>query len=98
MFREIPRGSSMGFVSESQIRTRLAGGGRRIRTTGPSRVEYLCFDWFCRLEGWKKPVEKSPPLRGGPAVRIRLPPALSPLRTSFSGGKRGRVRRDDKGR
>jgi len=34
----------------------------------------------------------------GPMVRIRLPPALSPLRTSFSGGKRGKVRGDDKGR
>src|ERR1700730_8199973 len=33
----------------------------------------------------------------GPMVRIRLPPALSPLRTSFSGGKRGKVRGDDKG-
>src|SRR5439155_2356965 len=42
----------------------LTAGGRRIRTTGPSRVEYLCFDWFCRLEGCKKPVQKSPPLRG----------------------------------
>ena len=37
-------------------------------------------------------------LQGGPVVRIRLPPALSPLRTSFSGGKRGKVRGDDKGR
>jgi len=35
---------------------------------------------------------------GGPRVRIHLPPALSPLRTSFSGGKRGKVRGDDKGR
>jgi hypothetical protein len=34
----------------------------------------------------------------GPMVRIRFPPALSPLRTSFSGGKRGKVRGDDKGR
>ena len=34
----------------------------------------------------------------GPRVRIRLPPALSPLRTSFSGGKRGKVGGDDKGR
>src|SRR5437016_7251364 len=34
----------------------------------------------------------------GPAVRISFPPALSPLRTSFSGGKRGKVRGDDKGR
>src|SRR5438105_228954 len=33
---------------------------------------------------------------GGPGVRISLPPALSPLRTSFSGGKRGKVRGDDK--
>src|SRR5437868_6750525 len=33
-----------------------------------------------------------------PMVRIRFPPALSPLRTSFSGGKRGKVRGDDKGR
>ena len=31
-------------------------------------------------------------------VRIRFPPALSPLRTSFSGGKRGKIRGDDKGR
>src|ERR1700738_2470083 len=29
---------------------------------------------------------------GEPKVRISLPPALSPLRTSFSGGKRGKVR------
>ena len=36
--------------------------------------------------------------REGPAVRIPLDPALSPLRTSFSGGKRGKVRGDDKGR
>src|SRR5438309_8529133 len=36
--------------------------------------------------------------REGPTVRIRFPPALSPLRTSFSGGKRGKVRGDDKGR
>ena len=28
----------------------------------------------------------------GPRVRILFPPALSPLRTSFSGGKRGKVR------
>jgi hypothetical protein len=27
----------------------------------PSWVEYLCFDWFCQLEGWNKPVQKSPP-------------------------------------
>src|SRR5882724_4921659 len=33
---EIPRGSSMGFVSESQVRTRLPAGGKRIRTRGPS--------------------------------------------------------------
>ena len=39
----------------------LSAGGKRSRTTGPSRVEYLCFDWFCQLEGWKKPVQKSPP-------------------------------------
>src|SRR6478672_11673984 len=32
-----------------------------------------------------------------PMVRIHLPPAESPLRTSFSGGKRGKVRGDDKG-
>jgi hypothetical protein len=32
----------MGFVSESQIRTRLAAGGSRIRTTGPSRKQ-CCF-------------------------------------------------------
>jgi len=44
-----------------QVRTGLPAGGRRIRTIGPSRVEYLCFDWFRRLEGWKKPVQKSPP-------------------------------------
>src|SRR4051812_4369502 len=34
----------------------------------------------------------------GPTVRIRFPPALSPLRTSFSGGKRARsaeTTRDD---
>ena len=31
-------------------------------------------------------------------VRIHFPPALSPLRTSFSGRKRGKVRGDDKGR
>src|SRR6266436_4828367 len=47
----------------SRVRTRLLAGGRRIRTTGPSRVEYLCFDWFCQLEGWKKPVQKNPRLR-----------------------------------
>src|SRR6267143_3828403 len=41
--------------------------------------------------------EKPPVLGGGPAVRIRLPPALSPLRTSFSGGKRGKVRRRQSG-
>ena len=68
-------------VRQSPARDRahngVAAGGRRIRTTGPSRVEYLCFDWFCRLEGWKKPVQKSPPLRGGPAVRICLPPPAS---------------------
>jgi hypothetical protein len=34
----------------------------------------------------------------GPMVRIHLPPALSPLRTSFSGGKRENVRGDDNGR
>src|SRR5207247_1419295 len=32
--------------------------------TGPSWVEYLCFDWFCWLEGWKKPAQKSPRLSG----------------------------------
>src|SRR6266478_9323956 len=48
-----------------QVRTGLPAGGRRIRTTGPSRVEYLCFDWFCQLEGWKKPVQKSHHLSGG---------------------------------
>jgi hypothetical protein len=31
-------------------------------------------------------------------VRIHFPPALNPLRTSFSGEKRGKVRGDDKGR
>src|SRR5882672_53088 len=41
-----------------QVHTGLPAGGRRIRTIGPSRVEYLCFDWFRRLEGWKKPVQK----------------------------------------
>src|SRR6266566_4856476 len=71
--------------AEEPVLRRLCAGGRRIRTTGPSRVEYLCFDWFCRLEGWKKPVQKSPPLRGGPAVRIRLPPAASLLRRRGSG-------------
>ena len=35
-----------------------------------------------------------PVSREGPAVRIHFPPALSPLRTSFSGGKRGKVRGD----
>jgi hypothetical protein len=30
-------------------------------------------------------------------VRIHFPPAASPLRTSFSGGKRGKIRGDDKG-
>jgi Thiamine pyrophosphate enzyme, C-terminal TPP binding domain len=30
--------------------------------------------------------------RAEPEVRIHLPPALSPLRTSFSGGERGKVR------
>src|SRR6266478_594632 len=38
------------------------------------------------------------PFVEGPRLRIRLPPALSPLRTSFSGGKRGEIRGDDKGR
>src|SRR4029077_3866187 len=33
-----------------------------------------------------------------PMVRIHLPPALSPLRTSFSGGERGKVGGDDRGR
>src|ERR1700730_13676287 len=37
-------------------------------------------------------------VREGPRGRIHLPPALSPLRTLFSGGKRGKVRGDDKGR
>jgi hypothetical protein len=54
-----------GICPENQVRTGLPAGGRRIRTTCPSRVENLCFDWFCRLEGWKKPVQKSPPLNGG---------------------------------
>ena len=35
--------------------------------------------------------------REGPRVRIHFPPALSPLRTSFSGGKRGKVRRERNG-
>src|ERR1700730_4644307 len=35
---------------------------------------------------------------GEPKVRIHLPPALSPLRTWLAGGKRGKVRGDDKGR
>ena len=38
------------------------------------------------------------PFAAGPMVRIRFPPALSPLRTSFSGGKRSKVRGDDKGK
>src|SRR6267142_5723066 len=46
----------------------------------------------------KRSLEKRCPSDGGPRVRIHLPPALSPLRTSFSGGKRGKVRGDDKGR
>ena len=54
----------MAFTPENQVRTGLPAGGSGIRTTGPSRVEYLCFDWFCRLEGWKKPVQKSPPSWG----------------------------------
>src|ERR1700730_16528120 len=33
-----------------------------------------------------------------PRVRIHFTPAKSLLRTSFSGGKRGKVRGDDKGR
>src|SRR6266481_3918931 len=63
--RALSPSAYMGFLPENQVRTRLPTGGRRIRTTGPSRVEYLCFDWFCRLEGWKKPVQKSPPSLGG---------------------------------
>jgi len=36
-------------------------GGRRIRTIGPSRVESICLNRFCRQERWKRPVRKNPP-------------------------------------
>src|SRR5438094_5467714 len=34
-----PRQSSMGFIPENQVRTRLPAGGRRIRTIGPGTKE-----------------------------------------------------------
>src|SRR6266446_3516650 len=33
------RQSSMGFIPENQLRTRLPAGGNRIRTIGPPRTE-----------------------------------------------------------
>ena len=39
-----PRQSSMGFIPENQVRTRLPAGGRRIRTIGPQheRAGFCC--------------------------------------------------------
>jgi hypothetical protein len=64
-----PRQPNATFTTGQRVRQtppkgRLPGGGRRIRTTGPSRVEYLCFDWFCQLEVEEACSEK-PPVLGG---------------------------------
>jgi hypothetical protein len=81
------------------VRQRLVMGveeGRRIRTHAPSRERASPVKR--EVPGGEKGRSKASFILRGPKVRIRLPPALSPLRTSFSGGKRGRsaeTTRDD---
>src|SRR6266850_2165361 len=79
-FGEIPT-SSMGFVPENLVRTGLCAGGREIRTAGPSRRGSAGnVERDPAPEGGRRLFGKAPRLRGGPAVRISLPPAES-LRT-----------------
>src|SRR3984893_11166260 len=59
------------------VRTRTRRWRKTDSNHRSSRVEYLCFDWFCRLEGWKKPVQKSPPLSAGTGSSNPSPPATS---------------------
>src|SRR5215469_5726643 len=76
-------------------RERLWGAtpGKHCRL-GPEPVSGSAFR--AAVSDWQRPEE---PFAGAePMVRIRFPQALNPLRTSFSGGKRGKVRGDDKGR
>ena len=54
-----------------QVRTGLPAGGRRIRTTGPSRVEYLCFGWFCSAGGVEEACSVCFSIEGGPTQCIK---------------------------
>jgi hypothetical protein len=66
--------NTMSHIGGSRVRNGLVAGGTGIRT----RFR----DGSFRLCGTSRSAAKTDSfLRGGPAVRIRLPPAVSPLRT-----------------
>jgi hypothetical protein len=93
----------------SRVRTRLAAGGNRIRTTGsarppsePWRLDLLRPRIFrCRYSAVRVPRSSGVPVVGeGPMVRIHFPPAASRVRTRplwagvWDQTRPGRVRRE----
>ena len=64
----------------SPVRTRLTSGAKRIRTLGPRYIDDGCETvlgaWCLCAYRPERPTRS----QGGPTVRIRLPPAVSPLR------------------
>src|SRR5712671_2872474 len=65
-----PRGRGRTPDRESQVRRRLAAGGKGVRTLGPPYEEG-------RFSSLRRSTPTFPWPREGPRVRIRLPPAAS---------------------
>src|SRR5207248_9429676 len=81
---------SDGMRPESEVRNRLTLEEAEFKPSVPLARVSLDSRGGEGAGGRSDRLERRRPFHGGPVVRIRLPPALSPLRTSFSGGKRGR--------
>jgi uncharacterized protein DUF1499 len=92
----------MGFTDDIVVRVAEAGSGSRIDVRSARAMGAAILASTPPASAPTSPLftrrRSQATNEGGPRVRIRLPPAVSPLRTSFSGGKRGKVRGDDKGR
>jgi hypothetical protein len=82
--RRMPHGRP-GFRRRA-VRTRLAGGAKRIRTTGPPQKAKSFRDHADSLPPLLLPENHRETSREGPVVRIRFAPAASQVRTGLPPG------------